>query len=148
MPALACGASPQLRTLQLADNQLSMAGETMVQGLRKMRPTLTINLGEESAEGFVHQKLLVEGLTAWPISSLTVGGEGSQEVRCPPEIVGSDEIVLLKKGFSGTNGVRFTCDDAEFSLQHATNNMVLVRLEPEARLRLAARLQNGGGTLV
>ena len=64
------------------------------------------------------------------------------------EVGGYDEIVLLKKGFSGTNGVRFTCDDAEFSLQHATNNMVLVRLEPEARLRLAARLQNGGGTLV
>lgn len=147
VPLLACGGCPQLRTLQLADNQLSMAGETMVQGLRRMRPALTINLGSEGAEGFVHQKLLVEGLTSWPAESLAIE-PGSNELRCPPEIVGSDEVVMLKKGFSGTNGVRFTCDDAEFEMMHSTSNLVLKRLEPEARLRLATRLQGGGGTLV
>lgn len=136
--ALACGATPQLSVLMMRDNQLSMAGETMVQGLRRMRPALTVDIGEEAAEGFVHQKLLVEGMTAWPVDTLTV--DGSQELRCPAEVLGSNEVVLLKKGFSGTNGTKYTCDDAEFLQTHGTANLVLTRLEPEARLRLATKM--------
>ena len=70
--ALACGACPQLSVLLLRDNQLSMVGETMVQGLRRMRPALTVHVGDETIEGFVHEKLLVEGLTAWPADTLSV----------------------------------------------------------------------------
>ena len=136
--ALACGASPQLSELRLQDNQLSMAGETMVQGLRRMRPALTVRIGDKAVEGFVHEKLLVEGLTSWPCASLTI--EGSSDLRCPAEVLGSDEVVLLKKGFSGTNGTKYTCDDAEFIQTHGTTNLVLKRLEPEARLRLATKM--------
>ena len=88
-------------------------------------------------------KLLVEGLTAWPVESLSV--EGSSDLRCPAEIVGSDAVVLLSKGFSGTNGIKYTCEDAEFLQTLGTPNLVLVRLEPEARLRLATRMP---GTVV
>lgn len=137
---LACGAAPQLRVLNLCDNEVSLAGETVVQGLRKMRPALAVKLGGEPVrEGFVHQKLLVEGLTAWAAETLAVE-PGSSEFRCPPEITGSDAVVLLKKGFQGTNGTKYTCEDAEFEMAHSTGNMVLKSLEPEARLRLAARL--------
>ena len=141
--ALACGACPQLSVLLLRNNPLSMAGETMVQGLRRMRPALTVHIGDETVEGFVHEKLLVEGLTAWPVESLSV--EGSSDLRCPAEIVGSDAVVLLSKGFSGTNGIKYTCEDAEFLQTLGTPNLVLVRLEPEARLRLATRMP---GTVV
>jgi len=135
---LACGASPQLSVLLLRDNQLSMVGETMVQGLRRMRPALTVHVGDETVEGFVHEKLLVEGLTAWPADTLTV--PGGSDLRCPAEVLGSDAVVLLAKGFSGTNGTKYTCEDAEFLMTHGTTNLVLVRLEPEARLRLATRM--------
>ena len=40
--ALACGACPQLSVLLLRNNPLSMVGETMVQGLRRMRPALSV----------------------------------------------------------------------------------------------------------
>ena len=135
---LACGASPQLSVLLLRDNQLSMVGETMVQGLRRMRPALTVHVGDETVEGFVHEKLLVEGLTAWPADTLTV--PGGSDLRCPAEVLGSGAVVLLSKGFSGTNGTKYTCEDAEFLMTHGTTNLVLVRLEPEARLRLATRM--------
>ena len=135
---LACGASPQLNVLLLRDNQLSMAGETMVQGLRRIRPALTVHAGDETIEGFVHEKLLVEGLTAWPADTLSV--PGSSDMRCPAEVLGSDAVVVLTKGFSGTNGTKYMCEDAEFLMTHGTTNLVLVRLEPEARLRLATRM--------
>ena len=141
--ALACGACPQLSVLLLRDNQLSMVGETMVQGLRRMRPALTVHVGDETIEGFVHEKLLVEGLTAWPADTLSV--PGSSDLRCPAEVLGTDAVVLLSKGFSGTNGTKYTCEDAEFLMTLGTPNLVLVRLEPEARLRLATRMP---GTVV
>ena len=141
--ALACGACPQLSVLLLRDNQLSMVGETMVQGLRRMRPALMVHVGDETIEGFVHEKLLVEGLTAWPADTLSV--PDSTDLRCPAEVLGTDAVVLLSKGFSGTNGTKYTCEDAEFLMTLGTPNLVLVRLEPEARLRLATRMP---GTVV
>mmetsp|Transcript_46704 Transcript_46704/g.77288 ORF Transcript_46704/g.77288 Transcript_46704/m.77288 type:complete len:229 (-) Transcript_46704:53-739(-) len=143
--------APQLRLLDLRNNAFSLAGETMMQGLCKLRTALKVRLddGPDASEGdgFVHNKMLVEELTAWPGESLGVG----KDLRCPPEIVGSDEVVILKKGFQGSNGTKYTCEHAEFSLMHGTGNLVLKRLEPEAKMRLSSICSSkptGGGVLV
>lgn len=131
--------APQLRVLDLRQNPFSLAGETMLSGLRRLRPALECRLCDEPGErtdGFVHDKMLVEGLSAWPAESLSI--PGSQDLRCPKEIVGSEELVVLKKGFQGSNGTKYTCDDAEFEMGHTTGNLVLKRLEPEAKMRLAS----------
>ena len=97
--------------------------------------------------GFVHQKLLVEGLTAWPAHALQAPSGGS-DLLCPPEIAGDGVQIVMTKGFSGTNGTKYVCDLAEFEVLHGTGNLVLKRLEPEARLRLAARLSEPEGVVV
>jgi len=120
----------------------------MMQGLRKMRPSLQIDLGEEATatDEFVCDKLLVEGLSAWPAHALASG----QDLLCPKVISGTDEPVLLKKGFAGANGTKYTCEHAEFSVTHQTGMLVLVRLEPEAKMRLGKRAAGMGdeGVLV
>ena len=115
-----------------------------------LRPQLEVALGDgmdASRSGFVHQKLLVEGLTAWPAHALQAPSGGS-DLLCPPEIAGDGVQLVMTKGFSGTNGTKYVCDLAEFEVLHGTGNLVLKRLEPEARLRLAARLSEPEGVVV
>ena len=93
------GAAQQLTLIDVRDNPFTLAGETVAQGLERLRPQLRLELGKEgsTADGFVHNKTLVEGLTAWPAEALAI--DGGNDLRCPSEITGSDEIVPLKKGF-------------------------------------------------
>lgn len=151
--ALSTGSGSALSVLDLRSNPISLAGETMMQGLRKMRPSLQILLGEGEVagnDGFVHDKLLVEGLTAWPTYTLATGTNGC-DLLCPKIISGSDEPLILKKGFAGANGTKYTCEHAEFQVTHQTGNLVLVRLEEQAKIRLSDVLANassGQGVLV
>ena len=102
--ALSTGCGAKLSVLDLRSNPLSPAGETMMQGLLKMRPSLEVQLGGETAatDEFVCDKLLVEGLSAWPAHTLASG----QDLLCPKVISGSDDPLLLKKGFAGANGTK------------------------------------------
>ena len=149
--ALATGGCAKLRRLELGGNPLTLSAETMAQGLRLLRPQLEVALGDgmdaSRQGGFVHQKLLVEGLTAWPAHALQAPSGGS-DLLCPPEIAGDGVQIVMTKGFSGTNGTKYVCDLAEFEVLHGTGNLVLKRLEPEARLRLAARLSEPEGVVV
>jgi len=146
--ALVTGGCPeQLRCIDLRNNALTVTGETVAQGLCKVRSSLEVLLGDgmdAAGEGFVHDKVLVEGLTAWHWSELQVPGT-QHDVYCPEVISGEGNArVVLSRGFQGSNGTKYTCDDAEFLMGHDSGNLVLVRLEPEARMRLATRL--GGDT--
>ena len=137
--ALAAGAAKILTTLDLRQNAFSLAGETMLQGLSKLRNDLHCIVHDDGGkssvhDGFVHDKMLVEGLTVWPAESLRV--EGNQDLICPPDVSAPGDVVVLKKGFQGTNGTKYTCEDAEFELSHVTGNLVLKRLELGARMRL------------
>lgn len=141
--ALASGAcAPQLKTLDLRSNPFSLAGETMAQGLRKLRPKLTVLLSDLGCEagaeidGFVHDKMLVEGLSAWGAETLRLDDGG---MRCPAEISGPGAVVKMDKGFSGANGTKYTCELGEFELTHVTGSMVLKKMLPEAALRLACK---------
>lgn len=143
------GAANQLTLIDMRNNGFTLAGETVAQGLERLRPKVCIELGNDAPliDGFVHDKMLIEGLTAWPAETLTI--DGGSDFCCPREIVGSDDIVPLKKGFQGANGTKFTCEHATFELGHGTGNMVLKRLEPEAHFRLGARATgSSAGTLV
>jgi len=141
-----CSAScaAQLRVLNVRGNPFSLAGETMVQGLRRLRPALDVRLdGADgpAVDGFVHSKTLVEGLSAWPADALSIAG--GSDLRCPQQIVGTDEVVVLTKGFQGSNGTKYTCEHAVFELAHGTGNLVLKQLEPEAKLRLSGCISKG-----
>ena len=76
----------------------------MLTGLRKLRPSLDINVGEDPlADGFVHEKQLVEGRSAWPSENLKVP-DCQQEYYCPEEVAGKGERIIMKRGFQGPNG--------------------------------------------
>ena len=146
--ALSTGTAAQLELIDVRANPFTLVGETIAQGVHKLRPGLRFELGSEcgAVDGFVHDKALIEGLTAWPAASLAINAD---ELRCPPEIAGdAEEVLPLKKGFQGTNGTKYTCEHAEFELGHGTGNLVLKRLEPAAMLRLGLGVGGGDGTLV
>lgn len=129
---------PKLRVLDLRDNPaLTKVGETVAQGLARMRPGLDVRLGEGldiAAEGFVHDKQLVEKLTAWPFHTLAVPGGGMQDAYCPEEISGKGKPrIELKRGFQGPNGTKYRCDLAIFEMYHSTGNLVLLELLGEAK---------------
>jgi len=139
--------TPQLECLDLRSNPFSLAGETMAQGLRKLRPKLSILLGDASAaglsevDGFVHDKAIVEGLSAWGAETLKMEDGG---MRCPAEVSGPGPAVKMEKGFSGANGTKYTCEYGEFELTHVTGCMsVLKKLSPEAALRLSCKTSSG-----
>ena len=95
---------PQLRQLNLRGNSLTAMGETMLQGLQKLRPSLEISIGEEPlAEGFVHEKQLVEGRSAWPAETLKVP-DTQYDYYCPEAVAGEGEKIVLTRGFQGPNG--------------------------------------------
>lgn len=131
---------PKLRKLILSGNpQITKTGETMVRGLCKLRQGLELMLDEgldPNAEGFVHDKELVEGRSAWWSGDLAVEGEQNQ-FYCPNEIVVAaglkgeaegGERIKLERGFQGPNGVKYRCDLATFELYHQTGNLVLLTL--------------------
>ena len=137
--------APHLRTLRLGHNPFHHAGETMLSGLRYLRPALeciradvskqddgteVADARKRGGEGFVHQKTLVEGLTAWPAASLAI--EGSQHLRCPSEVselLAWDTPIRLERGFQGACATRYTCAAADFELGHATGNLVLLKIK-------------------
>ena len=95
---------PQLVKLHLGGNGLTPVGETILQGLRKLRPSLDASVGDAPlADGFVHEKQLVVGKTAWRAESLKVDG-AQNEFWCPEEVTKGGERVKLTRGFQGPNG--------------------------------------------
>jgi hypothetical protein len=145
--AMSTGCAPQLKTIDVRENDFSLAGETMAQGLSRLRPALKLVLGDDDqpkVDGFVHDKTIIEGLTAWPAEELEMPDSrpGAGNLRCPVEISGPGKPVPLKKGFQGSNGTKYTCELADFELGHGTGNMVLITLNLEAKMRLAK--MNGG----
>jgi len=120
---------PQLKLLNLCDNPLSPMAETVLSGLRRLRPNLNVSLGEAPLfDGFVHQKKILEGLSAWAADDLQVPGTQGQSLYCPEEIAGAGVKLELKRGFQGANGTKFKCDLAVFELYNATGNLVLLEL--------------------
>jgi len=127
---------PKLKKLMLGENpQLGNMGQTVAQGLARMRPGLELSFGpnaEPAVEGFVCQKELVEGRSAWWNGDIAV--EGQQNCfYCPDEVlihagVPTTPRLELKKGFQGPNGVKYRCDYATFELYNCTGNMVLLSL--------------------
>jgi len=122
----------KLRKLNLRGNpQLTQAGETMAQGLCRLRSGLELELGEGlggGRDGFVHDKSLVEGLSAWPAHELKVSETEQRTLYCPREISGDGERIVLTQGFQGPNGTKYRCDLATFELYHQTGNLVLLKL--------------------
>eukprot|EP00966_Prymnesium_polylepis_P154440 3565752-Prymnesium_polylepis.2 len=105
---LLCNVSkaPQLTKLNLSDNPLSPMSETVLNGLGRLRSQLHVVLGQAGplADGFVCQKQLIEGLSAWPADDLKVP-DTQADFYCPLEISGEgNERIKLEKGFSGSNG--------------------------------------------
>ena len=130
---------PKLRTIDLRGNPgLTAVGETVAQGLCRLRPMLEdVLLGKEfdkMSTTFVHDKKLVPGLTAWNPDNLRVEGT-QQDYYCPTEIQGDlsggAERIVLTKGFQGTNGTKYRCELATFELYHSTGNLVLITLASE-----------------
>lgn len=82
---------PKLKSIKLQCNpQLTAVGETIAQGLCRLRPGLEVALGKDfdpTSTNFVHDKQLVPGLTAWMPEDLAVPGEQNQ-YYCPKEISG------------------------------------------------------------
>ena len=67
--------APQLVVLNLCDNPLSPMSETVLSGLSKLRPQLNVSLGAGPlADGFVCEKQLIEGLSAWTHEELQARG--------------------------------------------------------------------------
>ena len=129
--------APQLEALILCNNPLSPISETVLSGLQRMRPKLQVKLAEVEAtplaDGFVCQKQLIEGLSAWTPDDLLVPGSHtshqSLEFYCPKEISGEgNERVTLTRSDEGSNGVKWTCDLATFEQGHETGNFVLIEL--------------------
>lgn len=126
--------APQLARLDLCDNPLSPMSETVLGGLSRLRPDLHVSLGSGPlADGFVCEKQLLEGLSAWAPDELQVPGTQNGAVAdfyCPEEISGKGkERVLLKKGFSGSNGTKWSCELAVFEQYNQTGNFVLLELK-------------------
>lgn len=139
---------PKLRKLDLRGNAgLTAVGETVAQGLCRLRPALEeVLLGEsfdKTSTQFVHDKKLVPGLTAWNPADLAVPGKSSDAFYCPTEISGEGVRIELTKGAQGTNGNKYRCELATFELYHQTGNMVLQTLAKQE-----SETGDGGGTVV
>lgn len=123
---------PKLTKLDLRGNpDLTVAGETMAQGLCRLRTNFEVILGEgfdQAATSFGCDKELVEGLTTWSADELQVPGGGQQDFFCPKEISGDGEQIQMTRGFQGTNGTKYSCEMAELRLSHDTGNFILVKL--------------------
>lgn len=126
----------KLKKLKLGENpQLGNMGQTIAQGLKRMRQGLELSFGEgeePAVEGFVCQKELVEGRTAWWNGDIAVEGQPNC-FYCPDEVlvhagVPTKPRLELTKGFQGPNGVKYRCEHATFELYNSTGNMVLLTL--------------------
>jgi len=127
----------KLRKLDLSGNpDVSVAGETMAQGLCKMRKGFEVVIGpgfDCTADTFGCDKKLVETLTAWNAQDLLVPNGGNQDYYCPTEITGDGPRMELERGVQGTNGIKYRCELADFELFHSTGNMVLQKLKGAAK---------------
>lgn len=141
---------PKLRRLNLSGNaSLSKMGETVARGLCKLRAGLELTLDEgldAQAEGFVHDKQLVAGLTAWNTEDLKISGASMQDFYCPEDVVKAvgeaavaearaeagtpdGERLRLTRGFQGPNGTKYKTTFATFEHFHSTGNIVLMTLQ-------------------
>jgi hypothetical protein len=126
---------PKLKKLLLGENpQLGNMGQTIAQGLARMRPGLEVSFGPgvEPVEGFACQKELIEGRTAWWNGDLAVEGQHNC-FYCPDDVlihagVPTKPRLELTKGFQGPNGVKYRCEHATFELYNCTGNLVLLTL--------------------
>ena len=148
---------PKLTKLNLTANpQIGKMGETVVRGLSRLRTGLELVLGEgldPKADGFVHDKMLCPGLSAWTCEELKPPGGGQFDFWCPVEVEKAageaavkqaradaepegridGERLKLKRGFQGPNGTKFYTCFATFEHFHSTGNMVLMTLnDPNA----------------
>jgi len=121
---------PQLSAIDLRGNPgITAMGETVAQGLCRLRSGLEVSLGEgfdPTSTAFVHDKQLLPGLTAWNAAELLQPG-CQQAYHCPAEIAGEAKVEL-KRGYQGSNGTKYTCDLATFQLYHQTGSLVLLTL--------------------
>lgn len=131
--ALATGALPALRTLDLRSNEaLGAAADTVLHGLRRLRPELTILRAEgdnpglaEASDTFACDRELIEGLTAWPMHEVLVR-EGSNDMRCP--VCSEHE---LKPGLITSGGNQHRCLDgcgSHFLQSIGTSSLSLIGL--------------------
>ena len=142
----------KLKKLDLSRNPaLSKMGETIARGLCTMRKGMELVLDDgldPNAEGFVHDKQLVDGLTSWYGPDLKPEGGGMHDFFCPEEVckaageaavakakldadIPDGERLKLKRGFQGPNGTKFYVEFATFEFYHSTGNMVLLTLTRE-----------------
>lgn len=141
---------PKLRKLNLGANpELSKMGETVASGLSKLRVGLEVVLTDgldAKAEGFVHDKQLVDGKTSWPCDEIKVPEGTLYDYYCPESVIEAagpaavasaraeegtpdGERLRLKRGFQGPNGTRYTTTFAVFEHLHQTGNIVLQSLQ-------------------
>ncbi len=128
---------PNLRRLDLRGNPaLTPVGETVAQGLARLRTGLEVAMGDgldAKREGFAHDKQVIVGLTAWTFDELKVPGS-QNDLYCPIEISGEGkERIEMKRGFQGPNGTKYKCDLATFEVYHQTGNVVLLSLASEEK---------------
>ena len=100
---------------------------------------------DAAAGGFVHDKELVPGLTAWACEDLKVPDEGQFAFFCPEEVeraagpaavaeakaeagTAEGKRLQLTRGFQGPNGTRYRTTFATFEHFHQTGNIVLQTL--------------------
>ena len=73
---------------------ISGVEEAVVRGLSRLRTGLELVLGEgldPKADGFVHDKMLCPGLSAWTCEELKPPGGGQFDFWCPVEVEKADE---------------------------------------------------------
>lgn len=112
--ALAAGATPALTSIDLRDNPgLSAAADTLMHGLRRLRPALAVLRAGAGADGgalsaetdaFACSRELIEGLTAWPTHEL-VEEPGKNDLRCPV-----CRAATLKQGRITSGGNQHRCE--------------------------------------
>lgn len=130
---------PKLKKLCIGGNpQLSKMGETVAQGLCKLRAGLELSLGdgvEAAIDGFVCEKQLVEGKSSWWNGDLKT--DQHNEFWCPEEVMAavgrSGEKKELRRAAQTSNGVKYRLeiDDeilAKFEIYNSTGNLVLLEL--------------------
>lgn len=143
---------PKLTKLNLSSNPaLSKMGETVARGLCKLRTNLELVLDDHldpNAEGFVHDKQLVPGMSSWFGEDLKPEGGGMYDYFCPEEVckaVGEKaladakleagtpkgERLRLTRGAQGANGTKYKTEFATFEWYNQTGNIVLLTLKTD-----------------
>jgi hypothetical protein len=111
---LVTGGMPALTRLVMRGNaRMSPVAETLLHGLRRLRPQIQIVLGgadgddgtlSDETDAFACSRELIEGLTAWPIGDL-LERAGSNDLRCPV-----CNAATLKQGQITSGGNQHRCE--------------------------------------